>query len=66
MKIAATRDRAQVLLRNQEKISSLSSLSTGVISSGLNYSRSLQLSNSLYSLICISVFYDFRFTLSSL
>ena len=32
MKIAATRDRAEVLLRNQEKIASLSSLSTGMIS----------------------------------
>jgi hypothetical protein len=32
MKIAATRDRAEVLLRNQEKLSSLSSLSTGMIS----------------------------------
>ena len=31
MKIAATRDRAEVLLRNQEKISSMSSLSTGMI-----------------------------------
>ena len=65
MKIAATRDRAEVLLRNQEKISSLSSLSTGVISDDLNYFRCLQLSDSLYSLFCMSVFCDIHSTLSS-